>query len=315
METVFSKIKIYLILFAALFGTACGIGGNLSGSSSKTMTGNVDTAASSGLMSQSLADSSEAIIIKATSASGAEVSTTADASGGFTLTLDADTTYVVSVWQGDDLVGTLTFDISADGDFTTTAFKVDDDDGEITLGAIICVNGACRASENPLRFNDRDGDGINDFEDTDDDGDGVNDDSEEDSDNDGIFDDDEADDDDDDQPTSVSECKVIRVRPFNGETGFDIDHKVRVRFNAEIDTSTVTSDSFYITYGGINVVAGEITFHEEDGSVVNELRLEPTLPLLSLTEYTYHVTDAVQCGGFALAAQLDVAFTTENHDD
>lgn len=99
----------------------------------------------------------------------------------------------------------------------------------------------------PAKQNDRDGDGVNDFEDTDDDDDGLSDDEEEDCDLDGFFDDSDDDDSECDVDGDEETGELLEVEPDNNETFVELDEEIEARFDCEIDESTVNATTFSVT--------------------------------------------------------------------
>ncbi len=201
-NTIIRIVSLAIISMGLL--SACGsatTGGTGTTTLTKTLSGQIGANTQNVLSSQSsmeFATADDTIVIRAIAASGAAVDAVMNSDGTFELDLEVNRTYTLSLFSGDTLLGVLSFDVDAEGSDETTAFKVDDSDVTMELGEIECEDGVCRAEINPLTYNDRDDDGVSDYDDSDDDNDLIDDDSESDSDDDGVCDDDESDDDSDD---------------------------------------------------------------------------------------------------------------------
>lgn len=254
----------------------------------------------------------EGLSVVGTDETGATVTGTTDAQGAFSLDLPAGHTYVVSFFEGQTYLGTLAFSIDQSGSFDTTAFRLNAGVDALALGNISCSAGSCVGDVNPLCSLDRDDDGEVDCRDADDDNDGIEDKDENDRDHDGIEDDLEDHHHDGEDDVASDDCEVIRSRPYQGEQGVDQNEEIRVRFSNALDTSTVTSESLYLTdASGLIAVAYSFENEEEHG----EVRLDPSAGLAPLTEYTLHVTSSVQCSnGRSPAQNLEIVFSTDNDD-
>ncbi len=308
-----------LLLLTGIVG--CGGGGsadtNNQNSSATTVSGRLTSASAGSSQNLSLSMTmAENIVVSGitvvgTDETGATVTTSTNDSGGFSMDLPVGHSYVISFFEGQSYLGTLAFSIDQNGTYSTTAFRLNADDSSLALGNIVCAAGSCVGDVNPLCSLDRDDDGSEDCEDADDDNDGIDDMDENDSDHDGIEDDLEDSHDDDDDVTS-NDCEVIRSRPFNGEMGVDQDEEIRVRFSNALETATVNSENLYLTdASGLISVAYTFENEEEHG----EARLNPSANLSPSTEYTLHVTTAIQCSnGQSPAQALEISFTTDDDD-
>jgi|GEM_PF-6249103 len=318
-----------LVLILLFFGVSgCGGGGQGGGGGGSDNMGmipvsgtlaSVDPSPSTAAMVKSLI-SVAGITVIATDETGNLVQTTTQDTGSFTLNLPPGHTYVISFFLQNDFLGVLVFKVSATGDITTRFFHLKPEDGAVSLGQITCAAGVCVGDVNPLCQLDEDDDGSMDCDDADDDNDGIDDDNEADEDHDGIIDDD-----DDDENPMVTGCQVIRMEPFNGETGVSLDGDIKVRFSSQLDLATVTPDTFNLM-GPAGVVATnlEVETESEHEGLLTELELEPLADLEPLTTYTVHVGAAITCAdGTPLEGATDITFTTgvdnsgssEEHDD
>lgn len=319
-----SRFKILggMLLVLLLSGiTACGGQGGSSSAGTVSVTGKLNSASATSpgqnlAMAQALSSdvATSGITVIATNERGNTTTTTTNDVGSFTLDLEPGHTYVISFFLQQTYLGTLVFNISSSGEFTTTAFRLNPGDGAIGLGNIACAAGSCVGDLNPLCQLDRDDDGTVDCEDADDDNDGTEDMDEEDADHDGIEDDLEENEDaeDDDDDAAVASCKVTRMEPNAGEKGVDLSEKIKVRFSHKLDESTVTADSFYLS-NAAGKVSTTLKIENEDDH--GEIRLIPDSKLDPLTEYSVHVDDSIQCSnGLGLEVDIDINFTTENED-
>lgn len=253
------------------------------------------------------------ITVVGTDETGSTTTTTTNESGAFSLDLPVGHTYVVSFFEGQNLLGVLSFSIDQAGTYSTTAFRLNPGDGALALGNITCAVGSCVGDVNPLCSIDRDDDGSEDCEDADDDNDGVEDVDENDQDHDGIEDDlEEGEESEEDDDVASNDCEVIRSRPYDGEMGVDQDEEIRVRFSNALNTETVTSETLYLSdVNGLISVAMTFENEEEHG----EARLNPSANLSPLTEYTLHITTGIQCNnGQSPAQNLEINFMTDDDD-
>lgn len=111
----------------------------------------------------------------------------------FTLSLEVGNSYSLSFWKDQTVVGILVFQATTNSE--SSQFTLTQGDTAVDLGVIFLGSGTASPQNNPLEQNDRDDDGVNDFDDTDDDDDGIDDDEDYlDCDGDGILDNDECED-------------------------------------------------------------------------------------------------------------------------
>ena len=152
----------------------------------------------------------------------------------------------------------------------------------VDLGEVLIVGNRAIPGIQPATQNDRDGDGVADFDDDDDDNDGTSDDDEEDCDLDGFLDDDdddicEAGDEDEDEESA----SVLEVQPRNNQgitfgSPVNLDEEIEVRFACEIDPDSVTDATFVVSSSGDNITCefeidnDEVNCkHEDDLFVAN----------------------------------------------
>lgn len=191
-----SKIKLYLVLFLALVILSCGSSSGTLNDSDNNLIGGTEVGNPpdlekvreiKGQLDGSIDCIANRVVVKDTS--GFERSFPIDKDCGFDFELKTGKAYSLSFYDDDELIMVLTFH---DGHRRNQEyFYLSDGEDTLDLGIIIQSEEMGISSENPASQNDRDRDGINDFEDSDDDNDGVLDEFEEDCDQDGIDDDDD----------------------------------------------------------------------------------------------------------------------------
>lgn len=235
----------------------------------------------------------------ATDAQARTTSVNVDSDCSFTLELEVDQAYALSLLDGDTFVAAFLFDNSIDR-LDSPTFVVSRGTGPIALGRITLSNGRARCEFRPADQNDRDDDGISDFEDDDDDGDGIHDADEDDCDLDGY-----QDDHDDSCEETSGDARVIEARPHNGEDDVGSDEQIEVRFNCDIDPSTVNATTFVVSDGDSNVL--DCDFEVEDDRVSCEHEDD------FLEDATYTVTvSGVTCADDTPVVDATWSFTTRD---
>ena len=179
------SFKLFSLIASVFLLASCGGGG----SSSDSTTGGGDTTTrviSGSVLAPApdvalrvdalVADDCLADTILATTISGTTTSAIVNNEGcGFSLTLDVDQSYSISLIKDEQFVATLIFDTGSG--YSSSNLFVVDGSTTIDLGAIL-VNGTVATAENePLDQIDCDDDGVSDLDDDDDDNDDDDDDA------------------------------------------------------------------------------------------------------------------------------------------
>lgn len=212
----------------------------------------------------------------ATDSSAAKTQAEIESDCSFTIELVVGEVYVISFTKQDEYVGTVYF--INDNEFLSSPYLyLSDGDEAIDLGVISFSGGTALPEHEPAEQQDQDDDGIVDQSDSDDDNDTVDDSEDTDCDLDGIWDvldadisqceDDSAGDSTDTGDTTTSSddgssgggtsstvpaARVIEVSPTSNAgitdtlLGVALATSVQARFNCEIDTDTVSAQTFTI---------------------------------------------------------------------
>lgn len=170
----------------------------------------------------------EADTVIATATDGTTVNGDVDAACGFALSVSVGQSYVVSFVLEGSFVATLIVDSGVAG-FTATEIRIGDGDATIELGSVTIEGTVATAAKDPAEDNDSDGDDIDDADDADDDGDDVPDEEE-----------------CEDNDTSASHARVLRVQPRKGVEHVGPFRTVRVLFSCRIDPESVTPVTFRV---------------------------------------------------------------------
>lgn len=214
----------------------------------------------------------------------------------FALSLTVNKAYTVQFVLEDDFVATLFVQNSATGP-KSSVFVLSSGDAAIDLGDVVITAGEADPENDPASQNDEDEDAIVDFDDSDDDGDGVDDvddADEEDCDLDGYDDsydeEDSACDTDAEDGDDVVIATILQVFPENEGEFIALNETIEVLFDCEIDTATVSPESFSVT-ADTDTITCEYTFSESDMLVGCEHGEQDFLPAT-----TYSTTiDGVSC--------------------
>lgn len=185
MNKLCSLLLLTLLSFAACSGP--NQGGTEFGNPTRELRGEVVSEDPSALMKFQSADCPVDGVV-ATSPSASTIQADMEADCSFVLDLPVGVSYLLAFTRDGSFLANLTF-ARAEGGGETNVFYVSSGTGAIDLGVITLASGAARPANNPLRQSDRNGDGLDDFEDEDDDGDGIHDENESDCDEDGFEDD------------------------------------------------------------------------------------------------------------------------------
>lgn len=302
-------MKRFAKLFLAIFSLAClqvaacssSPGGTEFGNPTREVEGTLTTASASQdtITSFFIPHAMAAVACPAdtaiaTDSKGLTTTTSVASDCSFSLSLTVNKAYAVSFVLADEFVATLFVRNSAT-DLKSSVFVLSSGATAMDLGDVIISDGEADPESDPASQNDEDEDGIDDFDDSDDDGDGVTDDDEEDCDLDGYDDgydeqdsacDTDADEDDDDDVTAT----ILDVYPENEAEFIALDETVEVVFDCEIDTATVSPDSFSVAADD-DTIACDYTFSESDTLVSCEHDGQDFLPAT-----TYSTTiDGVSC--------------------
>ncbi len=101
--------------------------------------------------------------------------------------------------------------------------------------------------------------------------------------------------------------EVASTTPADGATNVPIDTTVRVRFDRQVDPTTLTAASFSLRNASGTAIPGSIDYD----AATRTATLTPTAPLAGTTQYTARVTTAVRGDdNTPLTAQVTWSFTT-----
>ncbi len=310
--------KYILLILLAGFLIRCGgsaTGGSEFGNPSRTLKGVVASEANpSGSLARkatSAHDDCPADTVVLTNSLLTTVSLDVNSDCSFDDSVSIDQGYEVSFYKDDIFVANLEATNGPDV-LPTSVIYVSDGSTDIDLGTII-ISGTRAIPENePSHQNDRDDDGINDFDDDDDDEDGVGDDDETDCDLDGF-----SDDDDEDSSCEESESggegeasslnTVLEVSPRNNSVAVDLDKEIEIRFGCDLKSASVTSSTLSISSGSDTVLCD----FEVDGDEV-QCKHETDLFLPNRT-YTA-VLDGIRCFDNTVISTITWSWTTSVDD-
>lgn len=322
-----------ITLVASVFLLAS-CGGSGSSSDSTTGGGDTTTRVMSGSVlaptpnvtarvSNLVADDCLADTILATTVAGTTTSATVNNEGcTFSLSLEVDQSYSISLIKDDQFVATLIFDTGS-GYSSSNLFVVGGSTA-IDLGAIL-VNGTVATAENePLDQNDCDDDGVSDLDDDDDDNDDVRDHDEDDCDLDGVIDDHDDDEDMCDAIDSTTTAQVYEVKPRDEEgnddhdddgehEGVDLDKDVRARVGCLVDEATVTSETFSVVGNEVALVC-TYAISTDDSEEESNIKCLHSDPFLADTTYTATL-DGVMCLDGRTVESVTWTFNTAISDD
>ncbi len=307
------KRNIITITCALGLMTACG-SSNETSPTARQMTGQVVSGTPALAIKLATAESCPVTEVMALNASGEVESSDIDENCSFSLDLENDQSYAVSFLADGVFAGTLIFQSGIDG-FSDRVIKLDDSGTDIDLGQITLLDGVATPENNPLSFNDCDGDGVNDDEDFDDDDDGLKDYEEQDCDLDGFSDDDDLRDDLNDDSQNCQEQDLStgfrRVKPYAGAEDVAIERDIRVSASCIVDQSSVSNDSFHVESADGTPLVG--TFEFSDIGSENTIKFEHEENMAIDTSYTVTL-DGILCeNGDALPA-ISFSFATETED-
>ncbi len=311
-------ILVLLILLSAL--PACGgsgssaTGGSEFGNPTRGLTGIV-TSGAGGALTKALTSSCPADSVIATNSTAETTSVAVNDDCSFDLSLETEMAYVLSFTQGSQFVATLIVDNNT-GLLNTQTIYLAPGDTTVDLGTIVISNGQATPEHQPAEQNDRDGDGINDFDDDDDDDDGISDVDETDCDLDGF-----EDDDDSDNSTcgsgsgggssggsgGASDTSIIQVSPSDGAEHVLLTEQISVRLNCPVDQSTVTNDTFNVSSETDTLLCD---FNFSDSGQTIECRHD-SQDFLSDTEYSV-VIDGITCEDGTPIAARDWSWSTQS---
>jgi hypothetical protein len=238
-----------LFLLAAGCGSATG--GSEAGNPSRSVAGLVvSDSGSSALKTQTLSCPADAVVIQNTASQDRRVSIAQDCS--FQLSLPAlDDAYTMYFLHGEAVVSSAMFQNSPDR-FSEPIFVVSEASTAMDLGRFVLNQETVAPESPPAAQNDRDQDGIADYEDLDDDNDGVTDKDERDCDLDGIIDDFDVDADLCDGNLVTALQTVLDVFPHADAGVTDnqkvpTDTEVRARFSCPLYAGSIDSESFVLS--------------------------------------------------------------------
>ncbi|MBI2340562.1 MAG: Ig-like domain-containing protein [Deltaproteobacteria bacterium] len=303
------RIEHFVFIAFCLFA-ACAEneGGSEFGNPSRPVMGTVvDGGGGSDLKKQ--AGDCPADTVSAVDSRGNTASASVDSVCDFDLDLTPGKAYFLSFTLDGDFVAILVVQNSL-ATLESTVFYLADGADPVDLGEILIADGEGRPTNQPAGQSDRNGNGVNDFDDDDDDNDGHGDDDEEDCDLDGFLDDDDEDESDcdeeeDENGESGGEGDILQVDPRSGETNVGLSEEVEVRFDCDLDSSTVTALSFVVESSS-DTIACEFEFegdeltceHEDDDFEAN-------------TVYTVTL-DGIECEGGTAVETRSWSFTTRS---
>lgn len=99
---------------------------------------------------------------------------------------------------------------------------------------------------------------------------------------------------------------IISTNPAGGATGVAVNGTITATFSEEMDASTITPDTFFISDGN-HTIEGTISYSQSDKTVT----FTPISPLSSSTTYTATITTEVRdIDGDAMASDYTWSFTT-----
>lgn len=313
---------MYLIFLAGLMATAgCGGSGDTTGGA-RTITGSLALPETSLSQSRTLI-TCLADTVLATDTEGTTVTETVSEDCAFEVSLTIGKSYVISFALNGEFVATLVFDSGITG-FASSSLSLADGENAIDLGVVTISGSTASSAKNPLEQNDRDDDGENDLEDEDDDNDDVDDELEEDCDLDGFLDDLDLDseceeEDDDEMENAGDTAMVLEVKPRNdphpenGDDRVDLDKEVRARISCEVDSSSVTAETFQVVAESGEAIA---CAYEFSGSGNSGNRIECNHEEDFLADTIYQATlDGVMCEDGRMVEARTWQWLTEEADD
>ena len=110
------------------------------------------------------------------------------------------------------------------------------------------------------------------------------------------------------QPVPPAVLSVSSVTPESDATNVPVNTEISATFSEALDTSTVTTDSVYVTDKDGKAVDGTVTYNADDKKVV----FTPSADLAYSTTYTVTLTTAIKSeSGTPLADNASWSFTTE----
>jgi hypothetical protein len=264
--------KLFLLTFLLI---SCG-GENYTSSLGGAEIGNPSTPTRevSGLIA---GDTCVADEVVATDSSNQSTRDDIDQNCAFNLTLTTSKAYNLSFNKESNFVASMVFDGGSSG-LESPSFYLSESENQVDLGEIIIEGNEAYPTHQPSLQNDRDQDGINDFEDEDDDNDGKNDDLEIDCNLDGFLDededeceeennileneninDDQIENDDDDEDNDENEedenqnsgsengqNRTLEVIPRNQSNHVNLDKVVKVRMGCKLNPQSLDENSFSI---------------------------------------------------------------------
>ena len=287
IKAIFSIFFFLQILFLTSCLTSNSIGG--------TEVGNPDSIVVSGDVSSSSTSSSTAFLrqqnsgqsnclsdtVFALDSSGNETQSSVDENCNFRMSLTSGAGYEFYFTFEEEFVASMFFVVNSENDESNTVVLSGNEDFD--LGLISFASGRCSPQNDPYRTNDRDGDGIFDFDDDDDDDDGIFDILEEDCDFDGFFDDFDDEDACEFVEADENEESVLDVFPRDDSDFEDNDKLVRLtddvrfRVSCRIDTDTITSENIRIVSGS-DEIACDFSTNSSQNRIECEHDNDPFLP-------------------------------------
>lgn len=304
--------------------SACSNLTNSTANSKRTITGNVSNASTASLNPALLtrtafaaeSDTSTCVAdaLIATDVSGNTVVSSVDDVCDFSLDLDVNTPYVISLTENGGFVAILIFDSGVTG-FTSSVLTLSELSSIVDLGQII-INGTTATPENnPLSYSDLDDDGENDLIDNDDDDDGVFDHEERDCDLDGFLDDDdhEYSEDHSDVCSSAEGEFVTRVKPYDEGESVDLDKEIKIYTSCALDETSVSEATVVVSSEAGDVLTCNFEINSDDEHNEVKCSHEET-PFVADTVYTVSV-EGLKCADGTDVTATAWTFSTEASDD
>lgn len=224
----------------------------------------------------------------------------------FTLSLPVNKSYAINFILDEAFVASMIFTNSSTS-ITATTFVLSSGNTDIDLG-IISLNGSqAHPEDQPAQQNDRDDDGVfdfdDDFSDRDCDLDGYYD-LFDDSDDECDVEDDDINDDNDNSSESTEQAEVFDVYPENEDEDIDPEDSIEVQLGCSVNETSVTAASFIVETDGNSIVC------EHELSSSNQiLECSPEENLQEETTYTVTL-DGIECENGEIIPITSWSFTT-----
>ena len=216
----------------------------------------------------------------------------------FELTLPVDAAYRINLVQSGKAFAAVTFK-NGPARLPSPVMFVSRGADRIDLGLVTIAGDVATPGEEPSMQTDRDGDGVNDYDDADDDNDSIEDVHEEDCDFDGFLNDDDEERSTcsaDQPPVGDGTAGVFEVRPLNNEgiaedtEPVELTEVVEARASCVLDRSSVTSATFTVQ-SSLGAIDCTFVYSSDDEQVTCR---HDTMNFVAGVIYTATI-DGVQC--------------------